>query len=120
MTHEDEDFIVYLYETNAHPNDNDLRDMYVAIVERRHSELNQSGANDDTTMDEEGSVDNNSIQSIESLDLRVDDGSPDDLYNPSTKDTRCLDNGNGKANHYCGLVYCSSLKSPLECLCRAL
>ena len=107
---EDEDIIIFLYETGLFRDDYNLYTDYMNIMMRR-GEIYNSDSNSDNSSDSNQS-DNSTVQDEESetIDLRIDEGI-DTLHNLFAQDRRGLNNDSDEVNHYCGLVYCNSLKA---------
>ena len=113
---EDEDMILFLYETGLFRNDETLNNDYLTIMARREESHGSDSDSENSSNSDES--DNSVTQNgeSESIDLRIDEGI-DTLYNLFAQDRRGLNNDSDEVNHYCGLVYCNNLRA-LQCECQ--
>ena len=111
FTHEEEENIIRMYESGYYMNDFELRNNYISIIARRNAEYaanptNQSQESSSHTSTTEMLDDDN-----ESLSLAIDEDM-ETIREHFLHDSDHSNPNNDGDNHYCGLVYTTSLKPP--------
>ena len=117
LTLNDEESIIELYESGRFNDVAQLREDYMNIMQRRQGTQSivpdtyvyETDSQNDKNSTNDGSEDTEENESIDEIDLTMEEG-VDTLYEYFRENSQ-RNNINDTVNHYCGLVYCSNLKA---------